>query len=75
MLGLYFMKVVENRQADTALRPSLSDLAAFAGALELRFGHQDQARADSALATTLNAKGLKARALKHQVDMQAAPPL
>jgi O-antigen ligase len=68
MLAQYPQAVIDNRNMDETLRPSLANLEALVGNADLAQGRLDEARAAAKRALQLDAKNLRGRALRHQVD-------
>jgi len=71
MLTKYPPAVVVNRNLDTSIRPTLSDLDAFVGNLELQGGNLPVARQAAGRALQQDPADLRARALEVQVGERA----
>ncbi len=73
MLAQYPSAVVSNRGADETLAPTLANLEALMGNVYLSRGKVTEAKAAAEHALALDPRGLRGRALKHQVDIILAP--
>jgi O-antigen ligase len=71
MLALYPVEVVANRNADTTIRPALSNLQALIGNSYLQQGALEQARAAAHRALRWNPQGSQANWLMDQVQRAA----
>jgi O-antigen ligase/cytochrome c-type biogenesis protein CcmH/NrfG len=70
MLKQYPADVVNNRATDESIKPQLADLEALVGNIYLQTGRLSEAKAAAARAIKLNPKGLRGRALSHQLAPQ-----
>ncbi len=73
MLAQYPPSVANNRAADETLAPTLANLETLAGNVYLSEGRVAEAGAAAERALKLDAKSLRGRALKHQVELIIAP--
>ena len=75
MLGRYPKDVVDNRNADTTLKPSLVGLATFVGTQKLAIGDLDGAVMASQLAASLDPKDFRTKGLMSAVQRYMADAL
>jgi O-antigen ligase/Flp pilus assembly protein TadD len=69
MLAQYPQDVVDNRNLDAALKPALANLWALKGNLDLQAGRLGEAGVAARRALRLDPDNLRARALRHQVEV------
>jgi O-antigen ligase len=70
MLAQYPDAVVDNRNADLTLRPTLGNLEAFVGNIYLQEGDLEKAREAARASLHYDKKSLRGRALQHQIDIR-----